>query len=495
MSKVQKGASAQQGTLSTKELFGIIGAIVAMVVVMMLPTPEGLSPGGHKLAALFLGALVLWSTEALPLAVTVVIVIVLQPLFGLRNAADPPPPFVPNAPITLGAAITNSISPIFFFVMVMYFVAYAWVKTGLAKRFALWMISKAGTDTKRIVWVFVCGTAVISMVVSDVPCAAIFMGVALGIFEKLKLQPGVSNFGRCVMLGIPLGSLIGGVGTPAGSSVNLLGLNMIVANGGKTIPFLQWMMLGVPMVILLVPVAAWTLLKFYPPEIPSIGSASEIQSERDQLGPVSANEWKVLVIMGAMLTMWITSNWYPGNPYFDIYTVALVGATAMFLPGIRLFKWSEVQNNTGWDTLLLIMGISSLGAASSSTGLAKWLAVTVLGGVQGQSTAVVLLVISAFTVVIHLVMPIAPIINAVMIPPIMVLGQQAGVNPVLYALPVIFTASCAMLLPLDAVPLVTYSKGYYKFFDMFKPGLVISIVWVILMTVLMLLIGPRIGLL
>jgi sodium-dependent dicarboxylate transporter 2/3/5 len=249
------------------------------------------------------------------------------------------------------------------------------------------------------------------------------------------------------------------------------------------------------MVILLVPVAAWTLLKFYPPEIPSIGSASEIQSERDQLGPVSANEWKVLVIMGAMLTMWITSNWYPGNPYFDIYTVALVGATAMFLPGIRLFKWSEVQNNTGWDTLLLIMGISSLGAASSSTGLAKWLAVTVLGGVQGQSTAVVLLVISAFTVVIHLVMPIAPIINAVMIPPIMVLGQQAGVNPVLYALPVIFTASCAMLLPLDAVPLVTYSKGYYKFFDMFKPGLVISIVWVILMTVLMLLIGPRIGLL
>ena len=152
MSKVQKGASAQPGTLSTKELFGIIGAIVAMVVVMMLPTPEGLSPGGHKLAALFLGALVLWSTEALPLAVTVVIVIVLQPLFGLRNAADPPPPFVANAPITLGAAITNSISPIFFFVMVMYFVAYAWVKTGLAKRFALWMISKAGTDTKRIVF-------------------------------------------------------------------------------------------------------------------------------------------------------------------------------------------------------------------------------------------------------------------------------------------------------------------------------------------------------
>jgi sodium-dependent dicarboxylate transporter 2/3/5 len=459
MSKVQRGASAEAGTLSKKELFGIIGAIVAMTVVWLLPSPEGLSPGGHKLAAIFVGALVLWSTEALPLAVTVVIVIVLQPLLGVRTAEG-------NL-IGLGPAITNSIGPIFFFVMVMYIVAFAWVKTGIAKRFALWMISIAGTDTKRIVGVFVVGTALISMVVSDVPCAAIFMGVALGIFEKLKLQPGASNFGRCVMLGIPLGSLIGGVGTPAGSSVNILGLDMIARAGGQQILFLQWMMIGIPMVILLTPVAVWSLLKFYPPEISSIGSASEIEAERSQLGPLSANEWKVLAIMGGMLVMWITSNWYPGNPYFDIPTVALVGGTLMFLPGIRLFKWSEVQGNTGWETLLLIMGISSLGAASSSTGLAKWLAGSVLGGVAGQHIAVVLLVISAFTVVIHFVMPIAPIINAVMIPPIMALGESAGVNPVLYALPVIFTASCAMLLPLDAVPLVTYSKGYYKFFDMF----------------------------
>ncbi len=82
-----------------------------------------------------------------------------------------------------------------------------------------------------------------------------------------------------------------------------------------------------------------------------------------------------------------------------------------------------------------------------------------------------------------------------MIPPIMVLGKAAGVNPALYALPVIFTASCAFLLPLDAVPLVTYSKGYYKVFDMFVPGLIISAIWVVLMTAVLLLIGPMVGLL
>ena len=89
----------------------------------------------------------------------------------------------------------------------------------------------------------------------------------------------------------------------------------------------------------------------------------------------------------------------------------------------------------------------------------------------------------------------SPVINAVMIPPLMVLGKAAGVNPALYALPVVFTASCAFLLPLDAVPLVTYSRGYYRMIDMAAPGAVISLIWVILMTGLLLLVGPLVGLL
>jgi sodium-dependent dicarboxylate transporter 2/3/5 len=118
-----------------------------------------------------------------------------------------------------------------------------------------------------------------------------------------------------------------------------------------------------------------------------------------------------------------------------------------------------------------------------------------LSGLGGLDPIWVIAAISAFTVVIHLLLPINPVINAVMIPPIMVLGTAAGVNGALYALPVVFTASCAFLLPLDAVPLVTYSKGYYKMFDMFVPGLILSGVWVVLMTVLLLLVGPMVGLL
>ena len=467
---------------------GLLGAIALTGIILILPTPEGLPPEAHRLAALFAGILVLWSTEALPIAVTSLLALALQPIFGLTSLVSGRPP---TSGAIFGAAAANFMSSVFFFVLVMFAIAYAWVKTGLARRFALWLIARAGTDATRAVYVFMIGTGMISMVVSDVPAAAIFMAIAVGILDKLGLRPG-SHFGRAVMIGIPIAALIGGVGTPAGSSINLLGLVMIEQAGGERVPFLHWMAIGIPMVAILLPVAAWVLVKCFPPEIASIGDLEEVHDERRRIGPVSTAEWKVIAIMGAMLTLWIASTWLP---VFDTFLVAVVGAVAMFLPGIGLFTWKEVQQVTGWDTLMVIGGVTSLGQASSRTGLATWLAESALGGLADWNAVALIAAISAFTVVIHLMLPIAPVINAVMIPPIMVLGAAAGVNPALYALPVIFTASCAFLLPLDAVPLVTYSRGYYRMFDMLSPGLVISAVWVVLMTALLIGIGPLVGLL
>ncbi|HVH27798.1 MAG TPA: DASS family sodium-coupled anion symporter [Vicinamibacterales bacterium] len=477
------------GNPQRMEMLGLIGAIVVVLTVLLLPTPSDLTAEAKRTAALFAGIIVLWATEAIPIAATSLLAIALQPIFQLTSIV--PPPAKPTIGTMMTAAVANFISSPFFFVLVMFAIAHAWVKSGLARRFALWMISRAGTDATRAVYVFVIGAGLISTIVSDVPCAAIFMAIALGIFDKLNIRPG-SAFGKAVMMGIPIGSLIGGIGTPAGSSINLLGLTMIEQNGGARVPFLYWMAIGIPMIIVLLPFAAWVLVKFYPPEIKTIGVMEDIQHERRALGGLNVMERKVLSLMSIMVVLWISSTWYPA---VDVYLVSILGACAMFLPGIGLFTWKEVQNATGWDALMMIGAVTTLGQASARTGLAKWLAGSALGGISDWNALGIILAISAFTVVIHLLLPINPVINAVMIPPIMVLGQAAGVNPALYALPVIFTASCAFLLPLDAVPLVTYSKGYYKMFDMFMPGLVISVLWVVMMTATLLLIGPMVGLL
>jgi sodium-dependent dicarboxylate transporter 2/3/5 len=485
MSQDVNSPDAQAGIPKPK-LPALIGAIVATALVLLMPTPEGLTPEGHKLMALFLGALILWATEAVPISVTSLLVIAIQPLFGL---------------IDLGGAMQNSMTPVFFFVLVMFLIALAFTKTGLAHRFALWMLAKAGTDAKRAVYVFCIGAGAISMIVSDVPAAAIFLAIALPIFAKLGITAeSGSNFGKAVMLGIPIAALIGGVGTPAGSSINLLGLEIIVQQGGERIAFIEWMAIGIPMVLLLVPLTAWVLVRMFPPEFETIGAMEDLEEERRRMGPIRSDERKLIGVMSVMFVLWVLTSWpeiYPAAlaPLSNIFLVSMLGGIAMFMPGINLIGWKEAQNSVGWDVLLLLFAVVSLGALSSSTGLAPWLVETVLGGVASWHFVVILLAISLFTVVIHLMLPINPVINVVMIPPIMALGTAAGFSAELFALPVIFTASCAFLLPLDAVPLVTYGKGYYKMFDMLKPGIPISAAWVVLMTVLMLLIGPLIGLL
>ncbi len=478
-------SAATQPALGPK-LPGILAALIAAALIILMPTPEGLSPAGQRTAALFVAALILWSTEALPIAVTSLLAIAMQPLLNVS---------------ALGPAMTAAMSPVFFFVLIMFIIALAWTKTGLARRFAFWMLSKAGTDSRRAVFVFMFGTGALSTIVSDVPAAAVFLAIALGIFHKLGLRPEQgSNFGKAVMIGIPIAALIGGIGTPAGSSINLLGLEIIVQQGGERIPFVHWMAIGVPMVLILLPVAAWVLLKVFPPEFDTIGAMHEIDDERRKIGPITPPEWKLLILMGTMLTLWILSSWptlFPGplQPLSNIFLVALLGGCAMFFPGMNFFTGKEAQQATGWEVLLLLLAVTSMGAVSSSSGLAPWLVEATLGDVAGWPVIALLVMISVFTVVIHLMLPIAPVINVVMIPPIMILGSAAGIDPVLFALPVIFTASCAFLLPLDAVPLITFGTGYYKMFDMLLPGTIISIAWVIVMTAMMLLVGPMIGLL
>jgi solute carrier family 13 (sodium-dependent dicarboxylate transporter), member 2/3/5 len=454
---------------------GVAATVAA--VLLVLPGPPGLPPAAQRVAALFAACLVLWVTEAVPIAVTALAAVVLQPLLGV-------------AP--LPAAATNFISPVFFFVLAMFVIAQAFTHTGLDRRFACWLLAKAHGSTHRAVLLFMVGTAAMSTVISDVPCCAVFMAVALGLFDKMGLTPGRSNFARAVMIGIPVASLIGGVGTPAGSSINILGLSFIEQHGHVRVPFVHWMAIGLPMVVLLVPLAAAVILRCYPPEHDRI-EGIDFAAELAHMGRLRPNEGRTLALVGVMLTLWIASSWQRD---IDVVAVAVLGAAAMFLPGMGIFSsWKQAERGTAWDALLMIGSVTSLGAVSASSGLAGWLVQGALGGMDTWPTWAVIATVSSFIVVVHLLVPVNPAIIAAMVPPIALLATSTGQNPALYGLPVVFTASCAFLLPLDAVPLVTYGKGYYRMFDMLRPGAIISVAWVVLMTALLLVIGPLLGLL
>ena len=466
----------KSSVIEQKSIYGILAAVILGTAVVLLPAPDGLSPEGKRMGALFLVVLVLWATEAIPTAVTSLLALALQPILGVSD---------------MRTAIEKAMSPVFFFVIAMFIIATAMIQTGLARRFALWLLARAGTRPRRIVFAFMAGTATLSAIMSDVPACAIFMVMALGVLDRSGARPGASRLGKALMIGVPVASLIGGVATPAGSSINILGIHFIEEYGKVRIPFLSWMVIGIPMALVLVPAAYWTIVRFFPPEEESIGDLSEIHSERAVLGRMATGETRFLVLLFTMIVLWILSTW---DARLDLVLIALGGAIIMFLPGMRLITWRQAEEGTSWETIFMIAGVSALGAASVETGFAGWLVDATVGDLHGANPFVVVGIISTLTVLIHLVLPIGPVVNAVLIPPIALLAISAGESPALYSLPVAFSASAAFLLPLDAVCLITYSKGYYRMLDMFLPGMIISLVWVVWITILMVTLAPLVGL-
>jgi sodium-dependent dicarboxylate transporter 2/3/5 len=381
-------------------------------------------------------------------------------------------------------------SPVFFFVLAMFCLAGAMVQARLDRRLAFWLLARAGNDTRRVLLALMAGTGAISTIISDVPACALFMAIALGVMTQAGVAPG-STFGKAIMIGVPFASLIGGVATPAGSSVNIIGMHFIEQYGKVRVPFVSWMALGIPMVIVLLPTAWWALLRTHPPEMARIGSNVDFDADRAALGPWTSVERKTMALLVVMLTLWIAGSWVPA---LDVVLVAIAGTVVMFLPGVRLLTWKQAERAIGWDTLLMIGGVTALGAASVETGLAKWLVDSTLGDAGGWPVWIAVAAIGTFTLVIHLVLTIGPVVNAVIIPPVVLLALSAEQSPAMFGLPVAFTASAAFLLPLDAVSLITYSRGYYRMLDMLKPGLIVSAVWIVWMTILTLILVPWLGL-
>ncbi|MBM3819621.1 MAG: DASS family sodium-coupled anion symporter [Acidimicrobiia bacterium] len=454
---------------------GVALAVLVGIVTLLLPTPDGLTPPAKNLAGVFVMAIILWVTEPVPIAVSSLLAIVLLVVFGVT---------------TPGAAIVATMTPVFFFVLAMFCIAQVVVDSGLARRFALALLTRAGSDSRRVVLAFMIGAAMMSTVVSDVPVAAVWMSMALPLLARVAPVPGGSQFAKALMIGIPFASFIGGVGTPAGSSINILGLFQIQQFGKVDVSFLQWMAIGVPMIIVLTPVAWWVLVWWFRPEVASVGDPAELRAEQQALGAWSGKEMKVAGLLALMIVLWIASSWFR---FIDTTIVALAGAVLMFVPGMNLLTWQHAQRSIGWDVLLLVGGVTSLGAAAGATGLAKYL-VASLPDMTMWSVAAVIALISVVTVFIHLPLPVNPAIVGVLIPPIALLAISSGQNPALYTLPVVFMTSCALLLPLDSVTVITYAKGYYRMTDMVVPGLIISVVWVLVMTAMMVWVAPLTGL-
>lgn len=448
-------------------------AVVFYIIMANIAPPAGLSVEGWKALALMICCVFIWVTEPIPI--------------GISSC------FLMFLPAMLNICSTNSVLANFgiatmFFVLGALIIAKVFIDTGLGYRISLYITPMFGPKSNMVLLALMLCGCLISTVLVDIPTAIILAGIAYPLLKDSGCEPGKSNFGKAVMIGIPISTAIGGIGTPAGSGLNILTINLLNNIAGVEISFLQWTAVGLPIAIVLLFVAWFVITLVYKPEVETVAGLDNIKAKRQELGPMTKDEKKFLVIFLVVMVLWFTQSMTKIETAF----ASLLAVCVFFLPGVDLMDWDRAKSAISWDSILLIGSANALAMILSTQGTAAWLADGILGGLAGASLFVLLIVITAFGIFSHLLVPVANAVLAVCVPIAVVLAESIGVNPLYLVLPLGFTASAVFIIPLDPIPLTTYGYGYWKLPEMAKPGLIISLIWIPVCAVFILL-GKSIG--
>lgn len=462
------------------------GLLLALLVYAILP--DALAHEGKVTAAVAVLMGVWWMTEALPIPATALVPLVAFPLFSEVPIND------------IGASYGNNI--IFLF-MGGFMLALAMQRWNLHRRIALLTLKVMGDKPGAMIAGFMIATGFLSMWVSNTATAVMMLPIGMSVLLLVSQKvPGMgeqtvsdsgekirkSNFGTALMLGIAYSASIGSLGTIIGTPPNTLLAGYMNENFGVNIGFGQWMMVGVPLSIVFMFITWFLLVKvLYKPEIKQIpGGKQLIQSELELLGPVSKGETRVLIVFIFAAVSWIAVPLiFENPPISDAGIAVVVGLLLFIIPGggargVRLLDWHSAVE-LPWGVLLLFGGGLALSSQFSSSGLTDWIGdvATGLGGLP----VVVIVAILAMAIVFLTELTSNTATAATFLPVAGGIALGIGVNPMLLAIPVALTATCAFMLPVATPPnAVAYGSGYITIPEMVKAGFWLNLIGIVLVT-------------
>ncbi len=448
-----------------KKTIGFVFAVLLLIASVFLPANDYLSEAGVRTVCMLVAFLVILVTEALPVVVTSLVFCGLMPLLGVTGS--------------LGEALTGYSEPIVFFTLASFGIAAAMTTIPLSQRILRTLLRVFGKNIQMVLFSIMLATALFSAIVSNVPTCAIFMAISLDFLELYDSEEGRKRTGRAFMIAIPVASMIGGMMTPAGSSVNLIAIMQLEKYAGTTVSFVQWMCVGIPMAAVMLPLAWCLMIRVYKPEQVSEERIQEFVREMDIPEKMGVKEKKVTVIVGCMLILWISSSWIA---LFDVMVIATLGCCVMFLPGIRVLDVETFLRENSWDVFFLVGTVLSLSGAMLNNGVSDAIAGLIPSSLE-LSAPVLIAFVAVLMFAALIVIPVATSLVPILAPTLIALATNAGAAPALVMLTASVCACNCYLLPLDTVPLITYSKGYYAMTDMSKTTLFLQIGLVILSAV------------
>lgn len=415
---------------------------------------------GHALAAT-LGmtgwCALWWVLEPVKAPVTALLPLALFPVLGVLDAKQVAQSYGHELILLLGGG---------------FMLSRALERAGAHRRLALGMVRAFGGGSGRsLLFGFIAACGALSMWISNTATTLVMLPVALAILQAYPDQ----RLQAPLILAIAYSASIGGLGTPIGSPPNLVFMQVYAETTGTRYGFLDWMSIGIPVVLLLLPLVGWWLGR---------GLAGSPPASLPPAGLWNAAEKRVVAVFAVTALAWVLrtepfggwSAWF-GMPGANDAAVALAAVVAMCVVadgrGGRLLDW-ETAESIPWGALVLFGGGIALATAFQSSGLSGALAGHLAG--LGTLPLPVLLVVVVVAVLMMSEIASNTATAVLMMPILAATGVAIGVDPALLMFPAVLAASGAFMLPVATAPnAIAYGSGLVSAQRMFREGAMLNV--------------------
>lgn len=475
-------------------ILALLAGPLAAGLILLLDLQPG-TPAVTRMAAIAVWMAIWWITEAVPLAVTSLLPVVLFPLLQVMAGKD-------TAPLYFNSTIFLFIGG--------FLIALAMQRWNLHKRIALLIIRAIGVSPSRLLLGFLVATAFISMWISNTATAMMMLPIAMAVVLKLK-EVGDQQDGLAtgLVLSIAYASSIGGIATLVGTPPNLSFVRIfgISFEQAPKIAFTQWMFFALPVSVAML-LFTWLYLTFvFARKKGAAGfDRSVFTEELRQLGPLSREELLVLIVFCATAVLWLTgadlalgSFTFKGwasrlglSAFVDDGTVAIGMAILLFLlpasnGGGRLMRWEDAAK-LPWGIVLLFGGGFALASGFKTSGLSGWCGEQLAGLAGLHPIVIVAIVCTLLTFLTELTSNTAT--TEMVLPILAATAVSLKLNPLLLMIPATISASFAFMLPVGTPPnAIVFGSGYVTIPQMAKAGLALNFAGIVIVTVLMMTLG------
>ncbi len=466
-----------------------LGPVVAIVMIVAGP-PDSLSIAAWYTAAISLLMAIWWATEAIPIAVTALLPLVLFPWLGIADMQTAASPFA---------------NKVVFLFLGGFIVALAMQRWNLHRRIALTILQYAGGNGRALVGGFMLATALVSMWVTNTSTTMMMLPIAVSVVAVIHgtvadlSDNAKRDFQYALILSVAYASTIGGLATLVGTAPNAIVAAFVMENYGTQIDFVGWMLVGIPLTALVLPLA-WLVLTRVAFQVDfqtSAESRAHLRKLKSDLGTMSAAERRVGAVFLLLALTWILRpllNGLPGLESLDDSGIAMAGAVALFLipsgdaKDPVLLRWEQVEN-LPWGILLLFGGGLSMANSVSETGLAGWIGDSLHLFATLPDVVVVVIVSTIIILLGELTSNVATTVT--FLPVVAAIAMEAGIDPVVLLVPITLAASCSFMLPAGTPPnAIVFGSGLLTIPKMVRAGLAVDIICIVLVPIVALTLVP-----